>query len=1055
MTDTAATLTVLIEGKEVGLKTLIRETEQGLRSADRLASQAGKGIGDKMAQGASKARSGFLQLQSQIAKNEAQAGNYAAAIQRLERVIDAQNISDKETLQLQNQLIRVRQQSIKEIERQTQATERARAAEERSIAAGKSAQQARVAAATAGVQSLLGSVGLALGAAELIRYSGEALGAANSLEKTEAKVRALSGSQARYNEVLALARSGQQLYGGSLQSNLEGLGGLVNLSNRAGVELASLDNIARRLATVDPVQGIEGASYALKEFFSGNTSEAARTLIERFELSPQLKEIAASGLSATEKIAALDAELNKLGITNEVLTNATNTNAAAYDRLGAAVDNAKVKIGQYLAEAGKASAIKLTGVLESEGQGQRTTQGAVDQGKDYQQYLTDLRAASAEIDRITAGDPIANWITRQMAGLEPLPQALYNVALALQATGVSGEQATLQAQGLTGFYSQLTLLSTDLGRGSAEAKAGFDALIPSMLDLGLQGDGARTAVLGLIEQFAETGNIEAFQQGLNQLAIAQQDNIALNLANADSLAVQASATADAALASSELGQWLLEESASKQEAAEKAATLASYQATLGDLSSAVVGKLMSSEQAARILANSYNIAYNEALKLIQAQAALGQSNGRVAGIQNPAGGGPNGFGVTASDAERKKIQEAKARRREEAKATATAAEKQRILNEEVKIAEQRYGRYSEQASRARTESKQFAQQQEQQAAAEAKRNQNAAKGKGRGAGGAGGTSATENRQRLTDQEKLNNQLLTSEEKHQQRLSDLQSKRLRERERTDREHRKRMLDAQKKFNQSSLDSDASFYDRQRSIQSQAVREQASAEYESARQESEKIAAEQGADAAEAYLQAQEEIIQKRAERRQELEDLRSTTDSSGEAKSADQVARDQAEAEYLEGIMAKEEKANQERLRQLRENGSAIANEYAEQKREEAAQYAESRAAIEDADDRATTKIVTNAQRQRKEIDATTAALNRQEQTINRIAGTSPESTPATASAPTGGTPPTAASGTQADPATALLAEVQSLRSDVVTRLESLERAQNDTTSAIRDRGATT
>lgn len=202
-----------------------------------------------------------------------------------------------------------------------------------------------------GAKSLLGGAGIALGAQQVISFTAESIKMANALEKTKSTVLALSGSQQRFNEVMEIARRGQQLYGGTLDETLRGLGSLVNLSNRTGTSLTQLDNVSRRLAVVDPVQGIEGANIALKEFLSGSGAEAATSLARRFELPKKaIAALAKEGTSAKDRLQALDDLLAKQGITQEVLANRANTTAATYDRLGVTIDDAKLKFGAWTSE---------------------------------------------------------------------------------------------------------------------------------------------------------------------------------------------------------------------------------------------------------------------------------------------------------------------------------------------------------------------------------------------------------------------------------------------------------------------------------------------------------------------------------------------------------------------------------------------------------------------------------------------------------------------------------------------------------------------------------
>jgi len=265
----------------------------------------------------------------------------AQAEQRLTSELQAQTSVTTQSIAIERQLASVQQQAARGA---AQAAQQQRAEMDKLRGALTPATQGTSAltGALGGLKSAFGQFGFSVGIAGITQIGISAVQSANSLEKTEATVRALSGSQTRYNQVLTVAQAGQQAYGGSLEENLRGLGTLVNLSNRAGVSLSTLDNISRRLAIVDPVQGIEGANIALKEFLSGDNAEAALSLARRFELPRHaLADLAKEGVSAKDRLEGLNRLLNEQGITSEVLAARTRTTAASYDRLTAALSNAR------------------------------------------------------------------------------------------------------------------------------------------------------------------------------------------------------------------------------------------------------------------------------------------------------------------------------------------------------------------------------------------------------------------------------------------------------------------------------------------------------------------------------------------------------------------------------------------------------------------------------------------------------------------------------------------------------------------------------------------
>lgn len=167
---------------------------------------------------------------------------------------------------------------------------------------------------------------------------------ANRLDKAAATVNALSGSMVGFGSALNLASKQQLLFGGTLEENLQGLTSLIPITKRYNVDLETLDNIARRLAIIDPLQGFSGASIALKEFFSGDITSLSR----RFEIDRKTLNSIKSAGDQVAQLEELDRVLNDLGISNELLTARTQTAANTYDQLGASVSSLTALSGKIL-----------------------------------------------------------------------------------------------------------------------------------------------------------------------------------------------------------------------------------------------------------------------------------------------------------------------------------------------------------------------------------------------------------------------------------------------------------------------------------------------------------------------------------------------------------------------------------------------------------------------------------------------------------------------------------------------------------------------------------
>lgn len=340
---------------------------------------------------------------------------------------------------------------------------------------GKKASQGLngVEEAVGGLSTGLGVLGLSAGVGTLISLGNDALQSANALEKTEATVRALSGSQERYNDVLAQARQGQALYGGSLNDNLKALGSFVNLSNRTGVELSNIDNIARRLATVDPAQGIEGAATALREALSGSGAESLISLRDRFEIPKEaIAAMGEAGITAKEKVEILDKALNDLGISNDVLSNSTNTSAAAYDRFGSAIDNAKTAIGGFLQDALLPYIESATGLLG-------IFQGTEDGVLSYANAMLGLTGAGRELTESEEAQVLA--IGRFLGIVDEAIPATTDMASATNSAAAAadyyaGRLGAAATEATRGFRVELSA-SGDAARANAQELAGLTDVI--------------------------------------------------------------------------------------------------------------------------------------------------------------------------------------------------------------------------------------------------------------------------------------------------------------------------------------------------------------------------------------------------------------------------------------------------------------------------------------------------------------------------------------------------------------------------------------------------
>jgi hypothetical protein len=239
-----------------------------------------------------------------------------------------------------------------EYRNQQNAIERDQAREERKTSGGQNKKQMTGMQKFQSFASKLGAVAgvfnIITGAVtSAVQSVGQLLEQANNLEKASATVRALSGSTESYTKVLALAGKQQSIFGGSLEENLQGFVSLIPVTKKFGLDLKQVDNVARRLAIVDPLQGFSGAAIALKEFLSGDITSLSR----RFEIDRKtLNSIKEAG-SKAEQLQKLDEVLTSMGISQEVLSARTATAAAEFDRAFAALSNYSTLLGQGFQQA--------------------------------------------------------------------------------------------------------------------------------------------------------------------------------------------------------------------------------------------------------------------------------------------------------------------------------------------------------------------------------------------------------------------------------------------------------------------------------------------------------------------------------------------------------------------------------------------------------------------------------------------------------------------------------------------------------------------------------
>lgn len=111
-------------------------------------------------------------------------------------------------------------------------------------------------------------------------------------------------------------------------------------TTKDNAKLQKMVNLSERLGAIDPEQGITGAAYALKEFFSGD----AVSLVERFEL-PRKAMNDIKNLPLDKQLKALDKFLNGIGATNDLIDAQAGTTLGQYKKAIGQVNRAFREMG--------------------------------------------------------------------------------------------------------------------------------------------------------------------------------------------------------------------------------------------------------------------------------------------------------------------------------------------------------------------------------------------------------------------------------------------------------------------------------------------------------------------------------------------------------------------------------------------------------------------------------------------------------------------------------------------------------------------------------------
>jgi hypothetical protein len=410
-----------------------------------------------------------------------------------------------------------------------------------------------------------------------------------------AQLQGMRDSSQVWNEASAFAQKFKLTQQETTQAISASIG--VMRSSKAPVE--DILGVLARMQVLSPEQSLQEAAIALKALASGDTT----SLVTRFEVSRDVaNQMKAEIQGGADAVAVMSKFLGETGIGMDVL--AAKTEGASGKLKDLAIAQEQLKFAQAEFAQGPGMAIL-------EGQIKVTQDATKALGGDFQ-------ALNAIINDSGLGT------------LNPILGALgaYNDAV------LSAGKSALEWAG--------ALQTTD-SQVAANA-AGASAYAAEM-----ERSGSMTQ--------ANTAYEAAYAASLQSSALAQQDQSSATNIGTTAFGAYQQAVAVTTTAINAESQALVDETQKKFASAVEAEKLAKFQADLANLGGAVAGGLMTAGNAAGQLAQMYGIATSEALKLIQAQAALAQAKVNAAALSDQRSGerspGTSGMAEAAAKEEAK------------------------------------------------------------------------------------------------------------------------------------------------------------------------------------------------------------------------------------------------------------------------------------------------------------------------------------------------------------------------------------------------------------------
>lgn len=295
---------------------------------------------------------------------------------------------------------------------------------------------------------LAGAIGAVAAAGGLMSKS---LGGAMQLEQTQMQIEALAGSAEQGMKIFDMVNDMGLKSVFSEKDFLDAGKTFMPITKDLG-ELNKILSVTERLASKNPLEGMQGAAFSINELASGDIASIA----ERFNIGKM--DLRAAGFDSAKgyknNIAALDKVLTQYGFTQEYVNKVNKSGSAQWDMF-------KSNISAAVARSGTAALNLLKGPLE--GINKWMGDGGISR-------MTDVLSrglASTVNFAVTAGSAIGGFLSRNGPGIE---------RFGITALGVFTGIASVAED----FWNTLQPVTDLIGGALAGA---FTALAPDVISL--------------------------------------------------------------------------------------------------------------------------------------------------------------------------------------------------------------------------------------------------------------------------------------------------------------------------------------------------------------------------------------------------------------------------------------------------------------------------------------------------------------------------------------------------------------------------------------------